>query len=83
MQIKKNPKVDVQNIRGLLLEIGLAVALLIVIVAFLYTPREYRIEQVDMQVAVVEEEITQRRWTATEPYWWPRQSADAPTPSSG
>ena len=59
MQIKKNPKVDVQNIRGLLLEIGLAVALLIVIVAFLYTPREYRIEQVDMQVAVVEEEITE------------------------
>ena len=59
MQIKKNPKVDVQNSRVLLLEIGLAVALLIVIVAFLYTPREYRIEQVDMQVAVVEEEITE------------------------
>ena len=59
MQIKKNPKVDVQNKRVLLLEIGLAVALLIVIAAFLYTPREYRIEQVDMQMAVVEEEITE------------------------
>ena len=59
MQIKKNPNVDVQNKRTLLLEIGLAVALLIVIAAFLYTPREYRIEQVEMQAAVVEEEITE------------------------
>ena len=59
MQIKKNPQVDVQNKRFLLLEIGLAVALLLVIAAFLYTPREYRIEQVDMQMAVVEEEITE------------------------
>ena len=54
MEIKKNPKVDVQNKRVMLLEIGLAVALLIVIAAFLYTPREYRIEQVEMQQAVVE-----------------------------
>ena len=59
MQIKKNPNVDVQNKRTLLLEIGLAVALLIVIAAFLYTPREYRIEKVEMQAAVVEEEITE------------------------
>ena len=59
MQIKKNPNVDVQNKRVLLLEIGLAVALLIVIAAFLYTPREYKIEQIEMQAAVVEEEITE------------------------
>ncbi|MBR4970032.1 MAG: energy transducer TonB [Alistipes sp.] len=59
MEIKKNPKVDVQNKRVLLLEIGLAAALLIVIAAFLYTPREYRIEQVEMVAAVVEEEITE------------------------
>ena len=59
MEIKKNPKVDVQNKRVLLLEIGLAVALLAVIGAFLYTPREYKIEQVEMVVAVVEEEITE------------------------
>ena len=59
MEIKKNPKVDVQNKRVLLLEIGLAVALLIVICAFLYTPREYKIEQVEMVAAVVEEEITE------------------------
>ncbi len=59
MEIKKNPKVDVQNKRVLLLEIGLAVALLFVIGAFLYTPREYKIEQVEMVAAVVEEEITE------------------------
>ncbi len=59
MEIKKNPKVDVQNKRVLLLEIGLAVALLVVIAAFLYTPREYKIEQVEQVVAVVEEEITE------------------------
>ena len=59
METKKNPKVDVQNKRVLLLEIGLAVSLLIVIGAFLYTPREYKIEQVEMVAAVVEEEITE------------------------
>ena len=59
MEIKKNPKVDVQNKRGLLLEIGLAIALLVVIAAFLYTPREYQIEQIEQVVAVVEEEITE------------------------
>ena len=59
MEIKKNPKVDVQNKRGLLLEIGLAVALLVVIAAFLYTPREYQIEQIEQVAAVVEEEITE------------------------
>lgn len=59
MEIKKNPKVDVQNKRSILLEIGLAVALLIVIVAFLYTPKEYRIEKVELEQAIVEEEITE------------------------
>lgn len=59
MEIKKNPKVDVQNKRVLLLEIGLAVSLLFVIGAFLYTPREYKIEQVEVVAAVVEEEITE------------------------
>ena len=59
MEIKKNPEVDVQNKRVLLLEVGLAVALLIVIGAFLYTPREYTIEQVEMAAPVVEEEIVE------------------------
>ena len=59
MEIKKKPEVDVQNKRVLLLEVGLAVALLIVIGAFLYTPREYTIEQVEMAAPVVEEEIVE------------------------
>lgn len=59
MELKKNPKVDVQNKRIMLLEIGLIAALLIVIAAFLYTPREYRIEQVEQEFEVVEEEITE------------------------
>ncbi len=59
MEIKKSPKADLQNKRGLLLEIGLAVALLLVIGAFAYTPKEHRIEKVDMNYGVVETEITE------------------------
>ncbi|MBR5849778.1 MAG: energy transducer TonB [Alistipes sp.] len=59
MEIKKSPKADLQNKRGLLLEIGLAVALALVIVAFAYTPKEHRIEKVDLNYAPIEEEITE------------------------
>ena len=43
----------------MLFEIGFALALLAVIGAFLYTPKEYRIEQVEQVAEVVEEEITE------------------------
>lgn len=59
MEIKKSPKVDLQNRKGLFLEIGLIISLLIVIAAFLYAPKEYRIEQVEMNYGPVEEEITE------------------------
>ena len=59
MEIKKSPKADLQNKRGLLLEIGLAVALAIVIGAFAWTPKEHRIEKVDLNYAPIEEEITE------------------------
>lgn len=59
MEIKKSPKADLQNKKGLFLEIGLIVALLVVIGAFLYTPKEYRIEKVDNNYGPVEEEITE------------------------
>ncbi len=59
MDIKKSPKADLQNKKGLFLEIGLIVALLAVIAAFLYTPKEYRIEKVDNNYGPVEEEITE------------------------
>lgn len=59
MEIKKSPKADLQNKRGLLLEIGLVIALGLVIVAFSYTPKEHRIEKIDMNYGPVEEEITE------------------------
>ena len=59
MEIKKNPKADLKNKRGLLLEIGLVISLLLVIVAFSYTPEETRIEKVDLQTAIVEEQIVE------------------------
>ena len=57
MEIKKSPKADLQNKRGLLLEIGLVVALILVIAAFAYTPKEYRIEKPDLNYGPVEEKL--------------------------
>ena len=59
MELKKSPKSDLQNKRGLLLEIGLVVALLLVIAAFSYTPTEYRIEKMETAAVAIEEEITE------------------------
>jgi len=59
MEIKKSPKADLQNKRGLLLEIGLCVALGLVILAFAYTPKEHRIQQIDTSYGPVEEQITE------------------------
>ncbi|MBQ8308131.1 MAG: energy transducer TonB [Alistipes sp.] len=57
MELKKTPKADLQNKRGLLLEIGVVISLLLVIGAFAYTPKEHRIEQMEQEVIVVEEEM--------------------------
>ncbi len=59
MEIKKSPKADLRNKRGLLLEIGLVVSLCLVIGAFAYTPKERTIEKMDLQAAIVEEEIVE------------------------
>ena len=59
MEIKKSPKADLQNKKGLFLEIGLIISLLLVVAAFLYAPKEYRIEQVDLNYGPIEEEITE------------------------
>lgn len=59
MELKKSPKADLQNKRGLLLEIGLVISLLLVIIAFAYTPKEHRIEQMEQEVVVVEEEMVE------------------------
>ncbi len=59
MEIKKSPKADLQNKRGLLLEIGLVVSLALVIVAFAYTPKEHRVEKVDLNYGPVEVEMNE------------------------
>ncbi|MBP3317013.1 MAG: energy transducer TonB [Alistipes sp.] len=59
MEIKKSPKADLQNKKGLFLEIGLIISLLLVVAAFMYVPKEYRIEQVDLNYGPIEEEITE------------------------
>ena len=59
MELKKSPKSDLSNKRGLLLEIGLVVSLLLVIAAFSYTPKEYRIEKMVEAVGPIETEITE------------------------
>ena len=59
METKKSFKADLGNKRGLLLEIGLVVTLVLVVAAFAYTPKEYRIEQPDLAYAPVEVEMTE------------------------
>lgn len=76
MEIKKSPKADLQNKKGLFLEIGLIVALLAVIAAFLYTPKEYRIEKVDNNYGPVEEEITEITRNEQKPPEQPQKVED-------
>lgn len=59
MEVKKNPKADLQNRKSLFLEIGLIISLLLVIAAFKYAPDEYRIDAVEQDVTIVEEEIVE------------------------
>ena len=69
MEIKKSPKADLRNKRGLLLEIGLVISLCLVIGAFAYTPKERKIEKMDLQTVVEEEivEITRQDQKPPEP----------------
>lgn len=57
MELKKSPKADLQNKRGLMLEIGLIIALAAVIAAFAWTPEEQTMEKIDLNLGPVEEEI--------------------------
>lgn len=58
MQIKKSPKADLNNKKGLFLEIGLIFALLLTVAAFAYTQKERQVEIIETSMEVVEEEIT-------------------------
>lgn len=57
MEIKKSPKADLQNKRGLFLEIGLVLSLAFILVAFSWSQREKGVELIETNVALVEEEI--------------------------
>lgn len=57
MQIKKTPRADLQNRRVLFTEIGLVVALVLVVGAFAWGQSEKVVEKIDMGVAPVEQEI--------------------------
>ncbi len=58
MQIKKSPKADLNNKKGLFLEIGMIFALLLTVAAFAYTQKERNVEIIEASTEVVEEEIT-------------------------
>ena len=70
MEIKKSFKADLRNKRGLLLEIGVVLALVLVISAFTYAPKEYRIEQVELSYVPDDVEmidVTRDRPRETQP----------------
>ena len=58
MQIKKSPKADLNNKKGLFLEIGMILALLLTVAAFACTQKERNVEIIETSMDIVEEEIT-------------------------
>lgn len=73
MEVKKSPKADLQNKKGLFLQIGLVVALLITIGLFWYSQPEKKVQEIDMGLAFVEEEITEITTQDQKPPEPPRQ----------
>lgn len=70
MEIKKSPKADLENKRGLLLEIGLVLALGIVIAIFGYGQRDRGIKEIEVSRTVVDTEpiaITREEVKPPEP----------------
>jgi protein TonB len=57
MESKKTPRADLQNRRTLFLEIGLVIALGVVVVAFAVGQSDKVVEKVDLQIGPVEQEI--------------------------
>ena len=77
MEIKKSPEADLQNRKGLFFEIGLVIALAAVLGAFLYTPKEYRIEQVVSNVVVEDQQIVEVTRQEQKPPEQPKKVEDA------
>ncbi|HJA98806.1 MAG TPA: energy transducer TonB [Candidatus Alistipes avicola] len=59
MEIKKSRKADLENRRGIFLEIGLVIALAIVIGAFGCKSKERNVEKVDMVLAPIETDLVE------------------------
>lgn len=59
MEIKKSPKADLENKRGLFLEIGLIVSLGLSILMFSWSQSEKVVQKFDMGTVEVEEEIVE------------------------
>ena len=59
MEVKKTPKADLENKRTIFLEIGLAISLLVVLLAFEWTSNDnaVKIDQSQLQQVKIEEEI--------------------------
>ncbi len=57
MELKKSPKADLENKKGLFLEIGLVISLLVMIGAFAWNQKEKVVEILDLGTVEVEEEI--------------------------
>lgn len=56
MEVKKSPSADLKEWKRIFLLIGLALSLGAVCFAFLWTPEEYKVEALDLERAIIEEE---------------------------
>ncbi len=59
MEVKKSPKADLENKKGLFLEIGLTLSLLICVAMFSWSQKEKVIEKFDTGAVEVEQEIVE------------------------
>lgn len=59
MEIKKNPKADLNTRRGLFLQIGLVLALALVVGAFAYSQKEKVVEKLDLGFTAAEADMTE------------------------
>ncbi len=74
MEVKKTPKADLQNKKGLFLQIGLIASLALCIGMFGVSKSEKVVEIIDMQLPMVEEEVMEITTQEKTPQDLPRQS---------
>ncbi|MDR2885339.1 MAG: TonB family protein [Rikenellaceae bacterium] len=59
MEPKKSPKADLENKKGLFLQIGMILSLGLCIALFSYSQKEKTVEKIDMGIAMVEEDLVE------------------------